>query len=409
MALGRRQVRGGGRRGRRVPSGRWRAPVALAAVAAALAAVGSQGSSAVFARETRAVWVVRTDLTSPEGIERVVANCRRAGLNTILAQARGRGDAYYDSRLEPRALSLRDQPDFDPLAEICRDGHRAGMQVHAWLNAMYVWSEPKAPADPGHLVNAHPDWLAVDASGRRLSPGYPDGVFLCPSSPGARQHLCDVVLDVARRYDVDGIHLDYIRYPSARTCFCAGCRKRFNEWLAADGRRPVPAGASMPGTYPAEWQAWRCEQVTSLVAAIRGDLRGARPKMALTAAVIPWGSYTPDFRHSDAYATCGQDWDGWLRGGIVDAVAPMTYQTNTTVFRSWVDGIRRDHPQAQVWFGIGAYLCGPDSAAQKIALVRQSGAAGWCLFSYGAMTKDNSDDAYLRTLSGRLGLVAERR
>jgi uncharacterized lipoprotein YddW (UPF0748 family) len=268
---------------------------------------------------------------------------------------------------------------------------------------MYVWSDPGTPPDAQHLVNAHPDWLAVDSSGRRLGPGCATGVFLCPSNPDARAHLTEVVRDVAGRYDLDGVHLDYIRYPNARTCCCNGCRGRFRAWLAAQGKSV--ATSSVVATYPAEWQAWRRERITSLVREIRSDLRRARPGLLLSAAVIPWGSYAGDFRRSEAYSACGQDWYGWVRGGLLDAAAPMTYQTSLTVFRGWVEGTRRDLPGFPIWYGIGAYLCSPESAAEKIALVRRAGGAGWSLFSYGSMTRERGDETYLRVLGGCLGLA----
>src|SRR5262249_38467625 len=149
-------------------------------------------------QEVRAVWVVRTDLTTPEAVRRVAQTAKRAGLNTLIVQVRGRGDAYYRSELEPRAEALRSAPEsVDPLALTLQEARLAGLSVHAWMNAIYVWSDPKAPSSPAHLVNAHPDWLAVDQSGRRLAPGAPGGVFVCPSDPEARPHLRDVTLDLA--------------------------------------------------------------------------------------------------------------------------------------------------------------------------------------------------------------------
>src|SRR5207244_2543347 len=123
-------------------------------------------------------------------IHQIVENARKAGLNTLFFQVRGRGDAYYESALEPRAEALAGTPPgFDPLASAIQECRQAGIQLHAWLNAMFVWSEDRPPRPKQHLVNAHPEWLAVDANGRRLAPGTAGGVFLCPSNPEARQHL----------------------------------------------------------------------------------------------------------------------------------------------------------------------------------------------------------------------------
>ena len=85
--------------------------------------------------EVRALWGVRTTVTFPEGIRRMVATARGAGFNTLIVQVRGRGDAYYHSRWEPRARELADQDaKFDPLALTLAEAHQAGLKVHAWVN-----------------------------------------------------------------------------------------------------------------------------------------------------------------------------------------------------------------------------------------------------------------------------------
>src|SRR5205823_620760 len=85
--------------------------------------------------EVRALWVLRTSLTTPAAIAALVRTARQRGFNTLLVQVRGRGDAYYDSALEPRATDLIRQPsNFDPLATVIREAHDGGLRVHAWIN-----------------------------------------------------------------------------------------------------------------------------------------------------------------------------------------------------------------------------------------------------------------------------------
>jgi uncharacterized lipoprotein YddW (UPF0748 family) len=361
--------------------------------------------------ETRALWVVRTSMRSPEAIHRMVAQARANGINTLIVQVRGRGTQFFVGGSEPRAAELEGQPaQFDPLATVLREGHAAGMEVHAWINSFYVWSDRARPPWPQHIVNAHPDWLMVHRSGRRAAMGDREGIFTCPSNPAVRQHLHDIFLDVARRYDVDGLQFDYIRYPGPDFCYCSGCLRRFREW--AEPRLPAAQRARLsakrdrlayPKSLPALWQQWRREQVTSLVRWIHHDVKALPRSVVLSAAVIAWGGYARDFRASSAYASVAQDWYGWMREGILDAVAPMTYQTSVSAFRSWVSGVRRDYPSFPMWFGVGAYLCHPDSAAAKIRETRRADADGWILFSYTAVTHEGADDRYLRALTQKLG------
>ena len=116
---------------------------ALAAIAASLILI----ISPVRAQdEVRALWVVRTTLTSPSAISTMVAAAQHGGFNTLLVQVRGRGDAYYQRGIEPRPASLAAQPDFDPLATVIAKAHEAGLQVHAWINVNLVASAAELPA-----------------------------------------------------------------------------------------------------------------------------------------------------------------------------------------------------------------------------------------------------------------------
>lgn len=369
--------------------------------------------------EVRALWVVRTSITSPAAIRQVIEFATRHGFNTLFVQVRGRGDAYYRSEIEPRAESLAGQPaSFDPLAKVLRQARaatgRARLAVHAWINALYVWSSPAPPTARDHLVHRHPDWLMVDRRRGRARVGRDREIFVCPSHPAVRAHLVAIARDVARRYPVDGIQLDYIRYPSADHCHCAGCHERFAHWLAQQ-RSPRVRAASvarhprhvLPNLYAAEWEQWRREQIGSLVREIRDAVRAARPEALLSACTVAWGRWPGDFRRTEAYARLAQDWFRWMREGLVDAVAPMTYHRDTEAFQRWVSAVRAAAPGFPVWFGIGAFLCSPESAAEKVAVVRGAGAPGWSLFSYGACTRDGKDDLYLQRMSRYTAMVAE--
>ena len=119
--------------------------------------------------EVRAVWVVRHSLSSPAAARAVVEEAYGSGFNTLIVQVRGRGDALYRSTLEPRPEFLTGQPRFDALQVVVEEARARGMAVHAWVNAYIVWGPVDPPRDPGHLVNAHPEWLAVPrALGREL-------------------------------------------------------------------------------------------------------------------------------------------------------------------------------------------------------------------------------------------------
>src|SRR5512147_143475 len=119
----------------------------------------ASSQSTALSGEIRALWVVRNTLTSPEKIHQMVERAATAGFNTLIVQVRGRGDAYYKSHREPRAIELKDQPkDFDPLAVTIAEAHQRGLKVHAWLNTSLLANLDALPEDPKHVFNKHPEW-----------------------------------------------------------------------------------------------------------------------------------------------------------------------------------------------------------------------------------------------------------
>src|SRR5476649_2369727 len=137
-------------------------PAALRRTIAAIAASLTFLLSPVHAQdEVRALWVVRTTLTSPSAIATMVTAAKNGGFNTLLVQVRGRGDAYFQQGIEPRPVSLAAQPSFDPLATTIAKAHEAGLRVHAWINVNLIASATDLPAAREHVVYRHPEWLMV--------------------------------------------------------------------------------------------------------------------------------------------------------------------------------------------------------------------------------------------------------
>ena len=119
------------------------------------------------AQEVRALWVVRTTLTSPDKIRQLVSSAADNGFNTLIVQIRGRGDAYYNSRVEPRAIDLKDQPPaFDPLALTIAEAHKRGLKVHGWINTNLLANLDALPVQPDHVYSS-----AQRAEPRRRLPG----------------------------------------------------------------------------------------------------------------------------------------------------------------------------------------------------------------------------------------------
>jgi uncharacterized lipoprotein YddW (UPF0748 family) len=371
---------------------------------------GAQASaSAQPTPEVRALWVLRSSLASPASIDALVRSAKAHGFNTLLVQVRGRGDAYYASTLEPRAAELaRQSSTFDPLATVVAAAHRAGLRVHAWVDVNLVSSAAELPEAREHVVYAHPEWLMVPraiaqdlAKVDPVSPAYlgkiarwtrgesdhVEGLYASPILKPAADHVDAVVSDIARRYAVDGVHLDYIRYPNDEFDYSrfaiAAFRATIRPKLAPDVRREIDEQDRIdlfayPDRFSAEWKAFRRDRLTDLMARLRVDVRNVRPDALVTIAAAPDAQEAADVRL--------QDWREWLSAGLVDAVCPMAYTQEPARFAEQIAAAREIAGTHAVWAGIGAYRLTPAQTIENIQTARRLGAAGFVLFSYDSLT-----------------------
>jgi uncharacterized lipoprotein YddW (UPF0748 family) len=372
----------------------------------------AQSEATPTAGEVRALWVVRTTLVSKEKIREMVKRAAANGFNTLIVQVRGRGDAYYRSQWEPRAAALKDEPkDFDPLAYTLKEAKRRKLKVHAWVNTNLLANLDELPGEPGHVYNARPEWLAVPravaAELYGMSPAEPryraaivewsranraelEGVYVSPARAEVREHIYSIWIDLLARYDVDGLHFDYVRFASPDFDYSRASLERFRAWLEphlgeSERRQLAEALKSDPlapaTTYPERFADFQREQVTSLVERIFHGVKKRRPDVIVSAAVFA--------NDENARARRFQDWRRWLALGLLDVVCPMAYSTDTEVFRKQIEVARAAAKGAgqRVWAGIGAYRVTPESAVEKINAARAAGADGVILFSYDSASK----------------------
>ncbi|MDP8921984.1 MAG: family 10 glycosylhydrolase [Chloroflexota bacterium] len=348
--------------------------------------------------QVRALWVdsYRDGFKSPAQVDRLLADARRANVNTLLIQVRRAGTALYLRSGEPRVEDPTIAPDFDPLAYLITRAHAGEprLDVHAWINTLPIWGmQERRPVDPRHVLNQHgpdapgrEDWLTRREDGAAYAGGY----FLDPGHPDAARYTVDVALNLVREYDIDGIHLDYIRYPEHTDELSWGYNQtsidRFNARYGKQGR---------PAATDPDWAQWRRDQVTALVRQIYLGTLGIKPTVKVSAAVIPWGDgprTDADWRRMAAYSVVYQDWRAWLEEGIVDIVMPMNYfredrPPQPDWFDRWV-AWQRDHAYGrQIVPGVAIYLNDPAASVAQIRRALAPGpdgsrVAGVALFSY---------------------------
>lgn len=359
--------------------------------------------------EVRALWVTRTSLTSPQAIQSMVKSAAASGFNTLLVQVRGRGDAYYASTIEPRAdLLVGQPPDFDPLATTLTLAHAQGIRVHAWINVNLVSSGADLPNARTHVIYEHPEWLMVPRALAfelgRINPRSPDyvgrlarwtraastsveGLYDSPIHPEAVDRIAAIVDQLVGSYAIDGLHLDYIRYPSSTFDYSRGALRAFRaaveaELTPAERQRFGADIAGLVGLTEAratEWADFRRSRLNTLAMRVRTVAKEHRPDLVVSAAVYPDPVEAATYRL--------QDWRMWLESRWMDVICPMAYTPDTAMFASQIAFVRQVAGTRPVWAGIGAYRLSSSQTIENIQTARRLGADGVILFSYDSLTR----------------------
>lgn len=313
---------------------------------------------------------------TPAQADETIRLAVEANLNALIIQVRKVGDAYYDSAYEPRGNNIAGGPEYDPLAYVIEKAHAAGLQVHAWMNVFRVWRGEEQSPDDSHVTRRNPEWLTRTRAGKTSGP---DGQFLDPGVPEVKDYVVSLAADLLSKYDLDGLHLDYIRYPGRDFGYNPTSLARFNAYYGRTGR---------PRNDDPDWCEWRRDQVTQTVRRIYYAVQTAKPSVRLTAAVIPWGDCASVFEKTSPYRLVYQNWAAWLREGIVDACIPMNYKDQRNPeqarqYRNWLHGMARWRSNRQVYTGV---MLGDDvdAAIEQIKLSRQAGLDGVVGFAFNA-------------------------
>ncbi len=345
--------------------------------------------------EIRALWVVRDALTKPESVERLIDFAVQTRTHLLFVQVRGRADTFYRSAVDPPA-SILEAPlaDFDPLAYLVTLAHRNGIAVHAWINVFLVWSDMKRTPPATHLAARHPDWLLTDASGVRMDrmpssrwkKAGAEGWYAAPGSPAMRAHMTRVVRELVNGYPIDGVHLDYIRYPNRELSYHPQDRAAFAvKWgldpaeVALGDRASLQRviGGSALTLVDSLVAASRITNVDSMVIAIRAAC-GDKP---LSAAVIP--------DPTEARRDRGQDWARWVHNRWVDFVVPMAYNSPPLELEHRATVYNRTVGRDRWLMGLGVFDGRDEYLAESVALLRGVGVSGFAIFSYNVLEREH--------------------
>jgi uncharacterized lipoprotein YddW (UPF0748 family) len=332
--------------------------------------------------EIRAIWLDRGTIVrarSVQGLTKIFDQLAAAGFNTVFIETVNASYPIYPSRVAPEQNPLT--RGWDPLAAAVKLAHERGMELHAWVWAFAAANQRhnvilnQSANYPGPVLKAHPDWAMFDRQGR-LFESDSKKAFLDPANPEVRRYLMALIEEIATRYDVDGIQLDYIRYPfqDSNQTFGYGqaARQMFKELTGSDPIKVYPSNRDL-------WQKWtdfRVRQIDSFVATVAQRLRSQRPHLILSAAVFP-------IPRAERLQRLQQNWEDWAIRGDIDLMVPMTYAMDTRALQTLAQPPLADSAlsSALILPAIRLLNMPTITAVDQIQLLRDLPAGGYALFA----------------------------
>jgi uncharacterized lipoprotein YddW (UPF0748 family) len=259
--------------------------------------------------EKRGIWyyadILPTDFNMGKAkLEEDFKLYEKLKISNVFLRVKGPHDyLYYDTKVGVKNPNY----DWDVLETALEVAERHGLSIHAWVvvNRNSI------------LISKNPSYAMVDINGN------PSSVWSNPAIPEVRNYIFNIIREIIVNYDVKGVHLDYIRYPDSTFSYDDYSRSAFQSEYGFD-----------PLTNPnaPEWAEWRTRQITSQVAVSKAIIKSYKPKIQLSAAVIPPSSARLGFF---------QDWVDWSNKGLIDFLCPMVYTDSIALFDTQVDDVIR--------------------------------------------------------------------
>lgn len=317
-------------------------------------------------REFRAAWIATVDnidfpskrtLSIDEQKAELIRDldlAQRLNLNAVIFQVRPMADALYRSEFEPWSEYLTGEmgrsQEFDPLEFVVKEAHKRGILVHAWFNPYRAYHPSAKTVSNNHISKSRPELVVK----------YGKYLWLDPSDPEASRHSLKVILDVVRRYDVDGVHFDdyfypYIEKDAAGKDIDFPDERNWQLYLANTAKRKLK---------PLSRSDWRRHNVNEFIVSVGREVKRLKPHVVF--GVSPFGIWRPmpelGIEGFDAYEGLYADSKRWLQEGWVDYFAPQLYwetarraQSFPILLKWWNEqNVRSRH----IWPGLASYRIG---------------------------------------------------
>lgn len=332
--------------------------------------------SAQIPRETRAVWISTNyrldwppqtfdEKTQKEALLKIFDNIEKKNLNTIYLQVRSNGTVLFKSSYDPFSPYITGKIDemgsYDPLKFAVEEAHKRGLEIHAWLNTMRTFnsSDISILENPKHVCASHSYWVY-----KKKEENGSISFWLNPGLPDVRQYLIDLIDELVRNYDIDGVQLDFIRYP----------KEPIND---VDAYALYGNGENI--------NKWRRENINIFISALSSTIKSTKPLIKL--GVTPIGIYEnlPTARGLEGRNDVFQDSREWLASGAIDYIVPQVYWNikdnprYEDLVKDWV----KNSYSKNVIIGIAAYKKSVvKEISKEIEIARINNSSGVAFFRY---------------------------
>lgn len=321
-------------------------------------------------------WPSKPGLTTAQQKAELIALLNRAAqlkLNAIVFQVRPASDAMYASKIEPWSeyltgvMGKAPEPFYDPLAFAIQEAHRRGMELHAWINPYRALHKShQGNVSPNHISKTHPEFVH----------SYGEYLWLDPGDPAVQDYSLRVVMDIVKRYDIDGVQFDDYFYPDP-----TGVGRDFPD--EASWRKYGETGRLSR-------EDWRRENVNSFIHRVYDSIKAVKPwvKFGVSPPGIWRPGNPPQITGSDAYTKFFADTRKWLINGWLDYCSPQLYwpiedtKHSFPVLLNWWD--EQNPRNRHIWPGMAAYkMAGwqPNEIPEQIEIERKLPGKGFVLYS----------------------------
>jgi uncharacterized lipoprotein YddW (UPF0748 family) len=340
-------------------------------------------------------------------MEKLFDSFAAAGINVVFVETINAGYPIY-----PSQVAYENNPqtqDWDRLATAIQLGHERQLEIHAWIWTFAIAHQRHNPiiGKPddylGPVLSRHPQWGMIDLQGNYFR-SVSQKAFLDPGNPEAVSYLLALIEEIVTKYNLDGLQLDYIRYPfqnlGAKPIYGYGFESRVEFW---EQTNVDPAALEVDDPLWQEWTEFRTEQITKFVGEASRIIKKLKPQLTISAAVFPYPRW-------ERVARIQQDWEQWIEEGYIDWLVPMTYAENTAQLATMVEPLVEKQGKAHETLIVPAVRLEPGqglSNFDQIEMTRELSFQGYALFAANGFSVDLQQ--ILSQTQGRQPLVLPHR